>query len=67
MTHDQTAGDCPFLQPWRPLSARDRQIGIYCRLPGGRVRVPPLEDVRRYCEPGRWQACPVQARHAPPR
>ena len=58
-------GDCPFLLPSRPLGSRGRAIGIYCRLPDGRVRVPPADELRRFCLPGQWRDCPVYQRHAP--
>ena len=64
MTNDRTAGDCPFLQPARPLGGDDQRVGLYCRLPDGDVRVPPTEDLRRYCVPGRWRDCPVYERRA---
>ena len=57
-------GDCPFLQPSRPLGARGRLIGIYCRLPDGRVRVPAADERRRFCLPGEWHDCPVYRGHA---
>jgi hypothetical protein len=67
MSHDHVTGtgDCPFLQPSRPLGAQGRLIGLYCRLPDGRVRVPEAEERRRFCVPGAWQDCPVYQRHAP--
>lgn len=53
---------CPLLMPgaWglRGLAA----ASIYCRLPGGRVRVPPREDVARFCAPRRFEACPTYER-----
>jgi hypothetical protein len=58
-------GDCPFLQPSRPLGVHGRLIGIYCRLPDGSVRVPRADERRRFCLPGHWEDCPVYRRHAP--
>jgi len=42
-----------------------RLIGIYCRMPDGRVRVPPMDEMRRFCLRGQWQECPTYRRHAP--
>ena len=58
--------ECPFLQPERP-SGRGGRLAIYCRLPDGRVRVPPVDDVRRFCLPRQWRQCPVYQRRAPAR
>ena len=59
-----TAGsECPLLHPGRPLHQNVR-IAIYCRLPGGRVRVPAEEEQRRHCLTGRWPECPVYRDHA---
>jgi hypothetical protein len=65
-------GDCPFLQPTRSLS-RDlaavgiyqemTAVGVYCRLPDGRVRVPAREEVKGFCVPGRHRECPHYRRH----
>lgn len=60
------ASECPFLQPARPLGS-GRLIGIYCRMPDGRVRVPPMDEMRRFCLRGRWEECPTYQRHAPAR
>jgi hypothetical protein len=60
--------DCPFFTPSRTLS-RDlmavgifselTSVGIYCRLPTGRVRVPNADEVKRHCVPARFAECPV--------
>jgi hypothetical protein len=60
---DTATRDCPLLQPGRP-SHPDARSAIYCRLPDGRVRVPPEPDRRRYCVTGRWPECPVYRDHA---
>lgn len=56
--------ECPFLRPGRPLSRKAMLIGVYCRLPGGDVRVPTRDEMRRFCIPQRFTACPVYQRHA---
>ena len=60
---DQLTG-CPFLQPTKTLTLEQRAIGLYCRLPNGHVRVPPLDKRRRVCLVGRWRDCPVFQRYA---
>jgi hypothetical protein len=66
--------ECPFFQPSRSL-ARDLSavgiyqdlvaVGVYCRLPNGRVHVPSTVDVKRFCVPeGCFVDCPVYQRHA---
>ena len=58
----ETAGTgCPLLVPTRARG--ELPIGVYGRLPDGRVRVPPPEDLRRFCIPNRPEHCPVYARH----
>ena len=59
--------ECPLLQPSRSLGHRGRAIGVYCRVPDGRVRVPPTDELRRFCLAGQWPRCPVYRRHAPAR
>jgi hypothetical protein len=54
--------ECPFLQPGRP--AGRPAAAIYCRLPGGRVRIPTIEEQRRFCLAGGWEECPVHELHA---
>ena len=51
--------ECPFLCPARPLSRKAMLIGMYCRLPGGRVRVPARDEIERFCIPRRFPFCPV--------
>ncbi len=54
---DRAAGDgpgaCPFMFP-RAMVGR---AAVYCRLPGGRARVPQPDERRRYCGGG-WGHCP---------
>jgi hypothetical protein len=65
--------DCPFFRPSRSLThdlaaVGIRQeltsVGVYCRLPDGRVRVPGREEVKSFCLPGRYRDCPHYRRHA---
>jgi hypothetical protein len=42
-------------------------IGIYCRFPDGRVRVPAMDEMRRFCLREQWEHCPAYERHAPAR
>jgi hypothetical protein len=69
MDQDPTAGanECPFVHPARPLGRGGRLLGIYCRLPDGRVRVPPRDEMRRFCLREQWEQCPTYRRHAPAR
>ena len=53
--------ECPFLAPAQPGRSL---FGIYCRLPGGRVRIPTAEERVRFCQPGKHAECPVYERHA---
>ena len=55
---------CPFLQPTLPIGRRETAIGIYCRLPGGRVRIPTRDEVKRFCVPQAWRDCPVYQAYA---
>jgi hypothetical protein len=49
-------GRCPFAVPEVPDTPA---VAFYCRLPGGRVRIPTREDQALYCRSGRFSACPV--------
>jgi hypothetical protein len=51
---------CPFAQPAPPLS--ETGDGFYCRLPGGRVRFPAPEEIRRFCAGDGFANCPVNRR-----
>ncbi len=37
-------------------------IGVYCRLPSGRARIPSRDDLVRLCASGRYGDCPVYRR-----
>jgi hypothetical protein len=58
-------GECPFLRPARSLGRNDRRLGISCRFPDGRIRVPPVDEIRRFCLRGEWQRCLAYRRYAP--
>jgi hypothetical protein len=51
---------CPFAVPGVPRSG----AAFYCRLPNGRVRIPARDERVRFCESGRYHACPVIQRYA---
>ena len=51
---------CPFGVPDVPDTPA---VAFYCRLPGGRVRIPTREDQALYCRSGRFFACPIVRRY----
>lgn len=51
---------CPFAMPAAP---RSDTAAFYCRLPGGRVRVPTPAERVTFCRSGHYDLCPVVARH----
>jgi hypothetical protein len=63
-------GDCPFLRPARAITdvkpqQRDAPVpGVYCALPGRRVRVPARVELEMFCRPNRFEDCPSYRRHA---
>jgi hypothetical protein len=69
MSGDRTTvvSECPFLQPGRPGAGPIGLIGVYCRFPDGRVRVPAMDEMRRFCLREQWEHCPAYERHAPAR
>ena len=58
------AAQCPYLRPARPYGGTGWIIGLYCRQPGGAVRVPRRDEQRAYCLSDRWPACPRSQAHA---
>lgn len=50
---------CPLMVPQGRRVHESWPLGIYCRLPGGRVCVPPREHVTIFCATGRWINCPT--------
>jgi hypothetical protein len=59
------SSECPFLQPARSPGSLGRLVGMYCRLPRGAVRVPPPDEIRRFCQTGKFERCPAYRRYAP--
>ena len=63
---EPTDGDgsrCPFLLP--KIGGRLEvyyPAAVYCRLPGGRVQVPPPDRRAYVCSAGRHQECPTYQR-----
>ena len=53
---------CPFAMPAIP--SRADGAAFYCRMPGGRVRVPTPEERILFCRAGRYDECPVVRRYA---
>jgi hypothetical protein len=51
---------CPFAVPDVPDVPA---VAFYCRLPGGRVRIPTREDQELYCRSGRFFECPIVRRY----
>lgn len=52
---------CPFAIPEVP---RSDAAAFYCRVPGGRVRVPTPDERVTFCRSGRYALCPVVRRQA---
>jgi hypothetical protein len=63
MRQAASSDGCPFGRPGPPLSITSE--GFYCGLPGGRVHIPPPEDIRRFCATGRYGECPLNQRWTP--
>jgi hypothetical protein len=51
---------CPFAMPAIPSTDT---TAFYCRIPGGRVRIPTPEERARFCRSGKYYACPIVRRH----
>jgi hypothetical protein len=51
---------CPFAVPAVPST---KAAAFYCRLPGGRVRVPTPHERVVFCLSGRYFACPAVRRY----
>ena len=61
---DAVVRQCPFFQPVRSLGRHGRPVGISCRFPDGRIRVPPVEEIQRFCVRGEWQQCLTYRRYS---
>jgi hypothetical protein len=51
---------CPFVTPALPSTDEG---AFYCRVPGGRVRVPTPDERVLFCRSGNYYACPVVRRY----
>ncbi len=49
---------CPYLMPERPDRLGAFPVGVYCRLPGGRTRIPSRDELARFCTTGHHYDCP---------
>jgi hypothetical protein len=49
---------CPFLRPEAADHLEAFPVGVYCRLPDGRVRVPSRDELARFCAAGHYRDCP---------
>lgn len=48
---------CPFLRPEAAEHLEAFPVGVYCRLPGGHVRIPSRDELMRFCTTGRFYDC----------
>ena len=54
--------ECPFLRPRMSSHGAAFPVGIYCRLPSGRVRIPSRDELARLCTAGHYSDCLVYRR-----
>ena len=59
--------NCPYLTPRVSGRAGVFPVPVYCRLPNGRVRVPPREQLVCLCTAGQHHHCPGYRRWRPSR
>lgn len=50
---------CPCLAPQLPERLGSFPLGVYCRLPGGKVRIPSRDELARFCTSGHHYDCPL--------
>ena len=48
---------CPYLRPHRADRLAAFPMGVYCRLPDGRVRIPSRDELARFCTTGHHADC----------
>ena len=48
---------CPYLRPERADRLGAFPLGVYCRLPDGRVRIPSRDELARFCTTGHHADC----------
>lgn len=56
------AAQCPFLRPMMVSDLGAFPMGVYCRLPSGRIRIPSRDELARFCSAGHHHDCPVYRR-----
>jgi hypothetical protein len=49
---------CPYLWPGVPRALDPLPFAVYCRRPGGRIRIPSRDELRRFCVGARHVHCP---------
>ena len=49
---------CPYFRPRTDSSGDGAPYAVYCRQPGGRVRVPSRDERQRFCGSGHHLDCP---------
>lgn len=49
---------CPYFQPRSDGTGDGLPYAVYCRQPGGRVRVPSRDERERFCMSGHHLDCP---------
>ena len=59
MGQENNAGTpkCPYLRPHRADRLAAFPMGVYCRLPDGRVRIPSRDELARFCTTGHHYDC----------
>ena len=62
---EDEGSNCPFLTPKVSLRPAVLSIPVYCRLPNGRVRVPPRDQLMFLCTVGQHYDCPGYRRWRP--
>ncbi|MBI3030354.1 MAG: hypothetical protein HYY64_12650 [Candidatus Rokubacteria bacterium] len=48
---------CPYLRPESADRLAAFPLGVYCRLPHGRVRIPSRDELARFCTTGHYADC----------
>lgn len=51
------ANACPFLRPERAERLAAFPVGVYYRLPDGRVQIPSRDELIRFCPTGHHSDC----------
>ena len=48
---------CPFLRPGGAHRLGAFPLGVYCRLPSGRARIPSRDELARFCTTSYHRDC----------